>query len=118
MQKADLKIVSARAQIRGQLMVHERYKLTPQGQLAIELTRGMALAAIPDGETSSGGMRHRLLLPSETVEWVTAVAELVYAAIESKGWVLDVPSFEEIDKFDGDDSAPGFLTKAKEGRSE
>lgn len=120
MKKADLKIISTRAQIRGQLMVHERCKLTPQGTLAVEIVRSLSLAAIPDGETSTGEQKYRPLTPAEIVEKAVAVSGLIYDKVESKGWVLDVPSFEEIEKFDGDASAPGFLpasgglTKGKE----
>ena len=72
------------------------------------------MGAIPDGETSNGEQRHRLLTPTEIVEKAVAVSDLVYATIESKGWVQEVPSLEEMEAFAGEEESPGFLTKGKE----
>ncbi len=114
MLKSDIKIISATKPWRATIATHERYKMTPKGTLAVDIARSLSLGAIPDGETSTGEQRHRLLTPKEIVDKAMTVSELIYAAIESKGWVQEVPSLEEMENFAGEEESTGFLTKAKE----
>jgi hypothetical protein len=113
MQKPDIKFIDK--PYRSQLMIHDRYKLMPQGSLAVEIARTLAIAAVPEGESSKGEQLHRLMRPDEIVAKATAIAELVYADIEARGWVLEVPSLTELDTRDAAILAPGFRPVDKSG---
>ncbi len=110
----DVKLISTTKSWRAAVMTHERYKLKPQGALAIDIVRALSLCILPDGETSTGEQKHRSLTAKEIVDKAVAISELVYATIESRGWVQDLPSLEDMEKFAGEEESTGFLTKAKE----
>lgn len=113
MLKSDIKIISATKPWRATIATHERYKMTPIAVLAVDIARSLSIGAIPDGETSSGEQRHRLLTTEEIVDKAVAISEMVYAAIESKGWVQELPSLEDMENFAGEEERTGFLTKAE-----
>jgi len=106
MQETEIKLIEK--PYRSQLMIHERHKLMPQAVLAVELVKSLMIGAIPDGETSSGESAHRLLTPVEIVTKAVATAELVYAEVEAKGWVLEVPSLTELDAREAAVELAGF----------
>jgi hypothetical protein len=106
MKEPDIKFIDK--PYRSQLMIHDRYKLMPQAVLAVELVKSLMIGAIPDGETSSGESAHRLLTPVEIVTKAVATAELVYAEIEAKRWVLEVPSLTELDALEAVVEPAGF----------
>ena len=49
------------------------------------------VAAIPDGEDSAGRSKLRLLTPEKVVNRATETADLLWSALEDKGWLFDVP---------------------------
>lgn len=114
MLKWDVKLISMNKPWRATVATHERYKMTPMATLAVDIARSLSIGAIPDGETSTGEVKYRLLTAKEIVDKAVAVSELVHATIESKGWVQELPSLDDMEKFAGEEESTGFLTKAKE----
>lgn len=114
MLKWDVKLISTTKPWRATVATHERYKMTPMATLAVEIARSLSIGAVPDGETSSGEQKYRLLTVKEIVDKAVAISESVYAAIESKDWVQELPSLEDMERFAGEEESTGFLTKAKE----
>jgi hypothetical protein len=49
------------------------------------------VAGAPDGEDSAGRSKLRLLTPKELVERAVETAKATFEAIESEGWVLEIP---------------------------
>ena len=98
MKKPELIIVAAGAAQRGQLVIHNRQNTDQVGTFAMELIRSGLMAGIADGETASGEIKVRLLTPTELVERACEISERAFEAIEKRGWLLDYPPYDEIEK--------------------
>lgn len=94
--KPDLKIIDPGATQRAQLLIHERYRLTPEGSFLMDMVKMASHSAIDAGETSSGEQKMRLLTPEEAVGRAMQVTQMMFAAMQHEGWVLDIPSWDEI----------------------
>ncbi len=60
------------------------------------------IASIQDGEDSKGRSKLRLMTPQELVDRAMATSKAAFKAIESEGWILDVPipDLEVLDRTD------------------
>lgn len=54
-------------------------------------TRWGMVAAVSDGEDSSGRAKLRIMTPKEIVERAVQVAELLIGEFEARGWFLELP---------------------------
>lgn len=54
------------------------------------------VAAVPDGEDSSGRQKCRLMTPTECTERACAIADELYNAFDQRGWLLTLPNHEEV----------------------
>lgn len=61
-------------------------------RLAEELMRHLAIvAAVPDGEDSSGQQKMRMMTEQEVVTRATRIAELAWSDFRERQWILDIP---------------------------
>ena len=59
------------------------------------IERWGAIAAIPDGEDSSGRQAFRMATPQELVTRATQTAEYLFAVLNANGWTVEVPEAVE-----------------------
>ena len=79
-------------------MRHPRQIAGPIADMAREFAeRWGMVAAIDDGEDSSGRHKLRLATADEVVNRANAIAEKLWDSWAEKGWIHDVPSLEELD---------------------
>lgn len=65
----------------------------PKAEIALELIAKWGMVAgIDSGEDSTGRSKHRLQSPEELVERACQTAELAFASLEQRGWLLKVPA--------------------------
>lgn len=57
------------------------------------------VAALPDGEDTSGRQKLRIMTPEELVERACTVAELLWLDFEKRGWTLDIPEFVKTESY-------------------
>lgn len=78
-------------------VLHHREVMAPVASFAALLIEkwGMVMAA-PDGEDSAGRQKARALTPAEVVERACNTAEAAYATFRSKGWMVEVPSWDAL----------------------
>ena len=62
------------------------------------IERWGAVAAIPDGEDSSGRQALRMMTPQELVNRACETADLLFAGLIKAGWAVEVPEAEEVSK--------------------
>ena len=75
-----------------EIIVCNTETLHPQGRLAEELLRHLAIvAAVPDGEDSSGRQKMRQMTEEEVVTRANKIADLAWADFRARGWILDLP---------------------------
>jgi hypothetical protein len=74
-------------------------------ELAQRLAASTAAHVVPDGETSSGDQKYRLLTPEEVVERAVAIAELTFQRLIEQGYALTLPPYSE---WPNDLNAVGF----------
>ena len=60
------------------------------------ITEACKTAFDADGEDSSGRQKGRRLAPKEVVDYCTDMAAVAYEEFERRGWLIDVPSAEEL----------------------
>ena len=108
MKNPDIQIVSSGEQMKNVMMTHERVFLTFQAKYAADMIKTTLMSGAPDGETSAGHQRHKLLTPDEAVERAVAATEKLFEAFESKGWVLEVPGLDDLRNADTDKIKTGF----------
>jgi hypothetical protein len=66
--------------------------LGPVASMAEKIATHFALiAAVPDGEDSSGRQKHRLVTPEELAKRACDVAQALAAELESRGLIYDMP---------------------------
>jgi hypothetical protein len=88
---------------------HTRIAIDPQGAFAMAFIEKWGMvAALPDGEDSSGRAKLRLATVDETVGRACDMAEKAYAEFERRGWFTLLPSMAELtdavkDKENGND---------------
>lgn len=82
-------------QING--FVHARKLTLPRAEFALKLVErwGMVMAEV-DGEDSAGRAKLRTLTADEVVSRAVAAADAVYAEIERRGWMVDLPSYADV----------------------
>jgi hypothetical protein len=108
MKNPDIKIVRSGEQMRNVMMTHERVFLTLQAKYATDLIRTTLMTGMPDGETTAGEQKHRPLTPEEAVERAVVATEKLFEAMENKGWILEVPSLDDLRTADVDHTKTGF----------
>lgn len=63
-----------------------------QAHIATDLMKHLAIVAgVPDGESSDGQQKFRLMTPDEVVERATGIAEKAWQEYEKRGWLLALP---------------------------
>lgn len=76
---------------------HELVTPDLRARLAMALIEKWALvAAIPDGEDSSGRAKCRLSTAQETVDRAVEMAGLAVSAFKERGWLVESPSLTEL----------------------
>lgn len=81
-------------------IVNESHVAEFEARLATQLIeRWGIVAAVPDGEDSSGRQTIRLMTPEETVQRAVETAELAVKTFHDKGWMHKMPTFAERDAF-------------------
>lgn len=93
---------------KGVTEVQIRAKQVPQPIATIAMDfigRWGMIAAVPDGEDSSGRQQVRLQTPQELVTRAVQTAEILFDVIAARGWVLDVPAPKEPELTNGDKDA-------------
>lgn len=67
-----------------------------EAKIAIACAERWALvAAIPDGEDSSGRQKLRLPTPQELAERSAGIASALYEEFDTRGWMIPIPSGED-----------------------
>lgn len=77
----------------------------PQAQFAMDMMKHLAVATgYPDGESSDGRSKLRLMTPEEIVDRCVEITERSFAAFDKKGWLLTTsnPLPEEITREEAD----------------
>lgn len=69
-----------------------------------------AVATTPDGETSTGHPKFRMLTPKESVDRAIEIAEIAYDCFMERGWAATSPSLDELRD---ESSTLGFRTTEK-----
>ena len=108
MKDPEVLIVGLNDRRRNQILMHNRHAPNWQATLALELVRTCALTAIDDGETSTGQSKVRVLTPTEVVDRACAIADLFYVELERRNWLLDYPSYDDLEKTETVERQPGF----------
>jgi len=86
---------------RNGIVVHTDEILTERARFAFSLIEKWGLvAAMPDGEDSSGRAKLRLPSSQELVTRSCEISELVFDECERRGWVIKGPSAEEMRRFE------------------
>ena len=77
-------------------VVEDTISLNKRARFAVEfIERWGAIAAIPDGEDSSGRQKLRMMTPQELVTRATQTAEYLFAVLNANGWTVEVPEAVE-----------------------
>jgi hypothetical protein len=90
--------------VRPQLQIHNRHTLKSEADMAKQMAMTGMVAGIHDNETM------KLLTPDEVVQRACDIAQLAYAEFARRGWLVPLPSHQEMtDDLLGDRSnGPGF----------
>jgi len=81
------------------LIVHERDHATLAARIALNLAeRWGMIAAVPDGEDSSGRSKLRTMTPEEITDRACNTAESLLVEIKNRGWIAEAPSWEEMEE--------------------
>jgi hypothetical protein len=80
--------------------VATRKQLTMRARMATALIEKWGMvAALPDGEDTSGRQKMRLMKPKEIVQHAIDVSKMAINAFEEEGWIDEFPSaMDEIEK--------------------
>lgn len=81
------------------MIIHERRTCSMEARMAtIMLEKWGMVAAAPDGEDSAGRSKLHLSTPEELVTRACNTAAAAVAEFERRGWLVDVPSYDELKK--------------------
>lgn len=81
------------------VVTHNRELFDSRAQTCVGLIeRWGMIAGKPDGEDSSGRSKYALATPRETVERAVEMVDEMMSAFADKGWIVNVPSFEDCTK--------------------
>ena len=82
---------------RGELILHRLDTPDTRGELAMKILDHFALiSAQEDGEDQAGRQKLKLLSPVEVATRACDLAEAFFSEIERRGWLLKLPSYEEV----------------------
>ncbi len=80
------------------IRVHERNHLELRARTSIAfIERWGMVAAVPDGEDTTGRQKLRLATPTELVERACVITEQLFSAMDSKGWITELPSVANVE---------------------
>jgi len=89
---------------RQPITVNRRVNLHSEAELAKDLIRCWAHNMVPDGETSAGQLKLRLLSPAEVAKRASETAAQAFEEFEKRGWIAIGPSMTDwpdpLKKFD------------------
>ena len=81
------------------VMLHHRTYLNQQAQMAMGfIDKWGVVAARPDGEDTAGRQKLALLSVDEVVDRAFEMADKAFDRAESLGWLVPVPSLDELDE--------------------
>jgi hypothetical protein len=72
---------------------------------ALNLSQMLCDSRVPDGETSNGSQKYRVMTPQEIAEQAIATAELMFSELEIRGHVVFLPPH---DQWPNDSGPMGF----------
>lgn len=78
-------------------IVHRTEIYDTKAQLALDLISKFGMAAIPEGETSSGETKLRVLTAEEVITRCFDVADKAIDEIRKRSWYSTCPSWEEME---------------------
>jgi hypothetical protein len=82
------------------ILMHRRQILDQRATTAASFAEKWALVACElDGEDSAGRQKLRRLTPDELATQTCQAVEFLYKAFAARGWILNVPPYEEAIKF-------------------
>jgi hypothetical protein len=85
------------------IMTHERFMLTIEARFAMALIERWGLvAAQEDGEDSAGRQKVRLSSIKDVVDRAANTAALAIKEFSDRGWMVDVPSYDDVTKLAND----------------
>lgn len=108
MKTPQIKLVSRNRRWNADLMIHERHRFDPRGSLMISLAERLLITAVIEGHHESGRPLYRNLTDEEAVDRAEMLVDRLYAKLEDRGWILDVPDLEDMEKFESNEPGPGF----------
>jgi hypothetical protein len=80
------------------VMAHDRLQVDRRALFALAcIERWGMIAADADGEDSAGRQKARRLTVDEVVQHACDCAEKAYASFGSRGWLLHVPGYAELE---------------------
>jgi hypothetical protein len=80
---------------RPEITIHDTEVAQPQALIAERLMSHLAIvAAMPDGEDSSGRQKLRMMTPAEVVTRANDIADLAWKQWRQRNWLLDIPDLE------------------------
>lgn len=104
MKQPDIEIVALDDKRRNQLLTHWRSMPDQQATFAMDLVKLMAMTTDP-----SIKRKNALVTPSQIVERAVEITEMMFSKFEQKGWIIDFPSFADMEAHQSAQSAPpGF----------
>jgi hypothetical protein len=93
-------------------MGYDRVVKSDVAELVMHLVSGSQV--VPDGETTSGDQKFRVLTPEEVVERAVALAELTFERLIARGHVAVAPTYDDLP----DETAPMGFAAASSRRDE
>jgi len=76
-----------------EIIIYNTEALFQEAQFANDLMKHLAIvAAVPDGEDSTGRQKLRMMTEQEVVERATVIARLAFIAHKENGFILDLPA--------------------------
>ncbi len=80
------------------VIIHRTEIHDGKAQLALDLISKFGMVAIPDGETSSGDIKLRILTSDEVITRCFDVADKAIDEIRKRSWYTSCPTWEEMEK--------------------
>ena len=82
---------------RGEVVIHNLDTPDSRGMLAMKILDHFSLiSAKESGEDSAGRQKLKLMAPSEVAARACDLADAFFGEIERRGWLLKMPSYEDI----------------------
>ena len=112
--KTDVGAMIVRSSRYGDDQIQRHSLREPDNRAALAfafIERWGMVAGVPDGEDSAGRAKVRLAAPREVVERAFECAGLAWERAEEAGWMLSMPSIEEIERTDNGGPSDGPSTR-------